>query len=67
MDVGLINLGSVDVCILALTGLCTIWAVINAFISVSVDRKMICIYDIEDLSGWVWWSFCMHLCVCVLA
>lgn len=40
----------VDVCFLALRGLCTVWAVINAFISVSGDRKMICIYDIEDLS-----------------
>jgi len=37
----------VDVCFLAVRGLCTVWAVINAFISVSGDSKMICIYDID--------------------
>lgn len=40
-----------DVFFDASRGLCTVWAVINAFISVSGDRKMICIYDIENLSG----------------
>ncbi len=54
----------VDVFFDALRGLCTVWAVINAFISVSGDRKMIFIYDIENLSGCggdfvcscVWWA-----------
>lgn len=30
---------------------CIVWAVIHTFISVSGDRKTICIYDIENLSG----------------
>lgn len=40
-----------DVFFDAWRGLCTVWAVINAFISVSGDRKTICIYDADNLSG----------------